>query len=269
MPPSTRLYRTAAGPTLLCFDHLDRAGARHAVSTRLGGRSGAPFATCNLSVSVGDDPAVVRANRAALCRAVGADPERLCVPALAHGNRVVCADGLPPGSPALDGVDALMARAPGTALMVTCADCVPVLLYDPVEGVAGVAHAGWRGTLADVAGNLVRAMRDVYAVDPPRLLAGIGPGIGRCCYQVGPDVSEPAAAAFPEAVVIERRDDGVYFDLVAAIRLGLLAEGISAPNIAVAGLCTACRIDLFYSHRAERGRTGRFGAVIVAGRMAP
>jgi YfiH family protein len=146
--------------------------------------------------------------------------------------------------------------------MLRFADCVPILFYDPVRGAVGLAHAGWRGTVACIARATVRRMVEAFGCRPADIRAGIGASIGPCCYEVGDEVVEAARAAFPNARHLLRRQDGGrwHFDLWAANCHQLALEGVK--EIEVSGFCTACRTNEWFSHRAEEGRTGRLGAVI-------
>jgi hypothetical protein len=164
------------------------------------------------------------------------------------------------------------------------ADCTPILVYDPVRHAVGLAHAGWRGTIAGMAGALVSAMAERYGSDPADLAAVVGPAIGPCCYEVGEEVvdavrssfAEPdrflhapsdVAAADPPRTGAHGRGSSngqsshLHFDLWEANRLQLAEAGVS--QIELARLCTRCRRDLFFSHRGDHGRTGRFGAVVM------
>jgi YfiH family protein len=162
----------------------------------------------------------------------------------------------------LERTDALISDTPGVYLMLRFADCVPVLFYDPVRRAVGLAHAGWRGTVEKIGQATVQAMVETFGCRPVDILAGIGPSIGPCCYEVGDEVVEAARAAFPVAPhLVDRRANGRdHLDLWEANRHQLVARGLA--KVEVSGLCTACRTDEWFSHRAERGRTGRLGAVI-------
>lgn len=159
--------------------------------------------------------------------------------------------------------DALISNVPGLVLWLRFADCVPVLLYAPKQGAVGLAHAGWQGTLKGVAAETARAMTVTYGCLPEDLRVGIGPAIGPCCFEVGPEVLEAVRArcAVPEALISQPQANGkAHLDLWLANVQQLQALGVR--EIEVAGLCTACHTDEFYSHRAEHGRTGRFPALI-------
>ncbi len=163
--------------------------------------------------------------------------------------------------------DALVTVTPGAAVAVVTADCVPILLADPVTGAVGAVHAGWRGTAADVAGAAVRAMDTEWAVPAGRLVAAIGPSIGACCYDVGEELFEAFAAAGHEPAARDRwftrdADGRLRLDLWAANRDLLVRAGLSADRIHVAGLCTKTHLDWFESYRAAGPRAGRMAAII-------
>ena len=234
----------------------------HAAFTRLGGVSKAPFAGLNVGGHVGDDPAAVEANHRAIYAALGADSGRVVSARQVHGDRVAGVNVTDAGR-TLDATDALITDAPGLLMMLRFADCVPVWLYDPWHHAIGLAHAGWQGTAQRIAAKTVRAMGAAFGSRPEDLLAGLGPAIGPCCYEVGPDVIEPLCAAMPgqgEALLTDRRPGGkAHLDLWEANAVQLRREGVT--RIEVAGLCTSCRVDAFFSHRREAGRTGRFAVV--------
>ncbi len=252
--------RTVQGVTFYQFTELaEQRGVCHAISTRLGGVSPAPFASLNLTTARGDVPERVAENHRRLCAALGVDPATLVSPQQVHGARVervgreMCGQVVP-------ACDGLVTDEPGVTLLLRFADCVPLIVYDPDRRAVGVAHAGWRGTVAGIATALVDAMRRAFGSRPESLIAGIGPAIGPCCYRVGPEVVREVIAAFgsPDGL-LPRWDDGAHsFDLWAANARLLREAGVR--RIEVAGICTACRVDEFFSHRAEHGRTGHHGA---------
>lgn len=183
--------------------------------------------------------------------------------------------GMHPDIPAVQGADAMITDTPGLYLLALSADCPPVFFYDPTRRVIGLAHSGWKGTVARIGANVVQAMAANFGCDPSDIVAAIGPGIGPCCYAVGPNVIEAVGSAFPDvagagaqwseaksrAPLLDIRDGITYFDLWEAIRRALLDGGLSPGNITVANVCTADHLDHFYSHRAEAGQCGLFGGV--------
>ena len=223
----------------MIFD-VELPGGRAAFSTRLGGVSRPPYESLNLGILTDDDQDHVAENRARLAERLGLE-ERLAGGLQVHGTDVKEGDAPSPGErPEADGH---LTTVPGLGLLVIVADCLPVALIAP--GRAAMLHCGWRG----LAGGLVE--RAVEAFDEPPA-AAIGPGIGRCCYEVGPEVLD----AFAE---IEGVADGPMLDLRAVARRKLEAAGVT--RIEDVDLCTSCRPDLFFSHRRDRGVTGRQGGV--------
>ena len=213
-----------------------------AFSTRVGGVSEAPFDTLNLGRLTGDDPERVAANRRLLSAEAGADTELLRYGRQVHGALVRRATGQ--GEPG----DGVWSDTPGEPLLVFTADCVPVALVRAggVRPAIAALHVGWRGLLAGIVESAASALGG------GRLAAVVGPGIGPCCYEVGEDVAEPFRERFGAGVVTRGR-----LDLWSATERALRAAG--AATVSRVDLCTACRPDLFFSHRRDAGRTGRQG----------
>jgi YfiH family protein len=159
--------------------------------------------------------------------------------------------------------DIILTDQPEVTLFMRFADCVPILLYDPVRAVVGMAHAGWLGTVRGASRAAIEAMVAGYGCRPEDVLAAIGPSIGVDHYEVGADVLEHVERAFGAdgATIIEHRNGKSYLDLWAANALQLRQAGVE--QIETAGVCTACHTDDWFSHRAEKGKTGRFGALIA------
>ena len=225
--------------------------------------SQAPFASLNLGASIGDDLANVRENQRRMYAAVGVNPERAASSWLVHGVKVLVVNGQPRGNGSLEKADAMITDQPDLPLVMRYADCVPLLLYDPLRRVIGLGHAGWRGTVKGMAGGMVKRMGAEYGSSPQDIQALIGPAISRRNYAVGDEVAAAADAYFgADAGVIAR--DPVHgkpsFDLLAANRLDLARHGVAQVEAMEA--CTYENTDEFYSHRAEGGATGRFGVVI-------
>lgn len=245
------------------FEALEDAGVVHAVFTRRGGISPEPWASLNVGGLRGDDPARVRANRDLAFRAVGRAPESVYDVWQVHSNDVVCASAPRPPEAGHRKADTILTDRPEVTLFMRFADCVPVLLYDPVRRVAGLSHAGWQGTINGAVTSAVQAMQAAYGTRPLDLLAAIGPSIAAHHYPVGEEVAEAARRAFGEeaGVLLPEKDGRVCFDLWQANRL--LLERAGVRRIEIAGLCTACHLDDWYSHRGEHGRTGRFGVLMA------
>lgn len=250
------------GPVYYQFEQW-AAGVTHGIFTRLGGVSRAPWDTLNLGGTVGDNPAAVRANHRRVYECLGLDESRACTVWQVHSADTVVVRGPVTNRRWLARADGMVTDCPGLPLTMRFADCTPILLYDPVRHVAGIAHAGWRGVVLGAGVSALAAMQAAFGCQPHEVQAGIGPSIGPDRYQVGEEVVEAVRETFGQTGdLIRRADDGsAYLDLWAANRLALERAGVA--QIEVAGLCTASRTDEFFSHRAEAGRTGRFGAVIA------
>ena len=242
-------------------------GVVHAFSTRQGGVSTGPFATLNLGQSVGDDPAAVKENRHRFFGGFGIAATRVVRAKQVHGDGVLRVDaeligraGFPHflvDEPAE--FDALITNLPGLALVVSTADCLPILIHDPVRRAVAAVHAGWRGTAKRIVVQALAAMREAYGTDPADCRAAIGPGIRRCCFEVDAAVTETMAGALPnwERHATANRAGHWLLDLAGINRSLLEAAGLRPDRIEDVDLCTSCRNDLFFSHRAEKGRTGR------------
>ena len=246
-------------------DFVSEAGRptslRHACFTRLGGVSAGQWSALNLGSTVGDDPRAVQENHRRIFDTFGMTRAQVVSPYQVHGRNVVRV-GARDGGMVIPATDALITDTPGLALLLRFADCVPVLFYDPVQRAVGLAHAGWRGVAAGVAVATVQAMTAAFGSRPEDVWAGIGPAIGPQHYRVGDEVVEAIQATLPEGTRAAEYCDGHWtMDLPAALEAQLRAEGVM--QVEQSGLCTASRVDEWYSHRAEGGRTGRFGVLVV------
>ncbi len=260
-----------AGPISYQFEQwLDQPSLVHAVFTRHGGTSGAPWNSLNFGGTVGDDPQAVERNIRIAFDSLALDGANACTVWQIHSADVIMAEAPVPGRRWLARADGMITNRGGMPLLMRFADCVPVLFYDPAHQAIGIAHAGWRGTVNQVVVSTLRAMQDAFGSQPAEIEAGIGPSIGPDRYQVGPEVVEAVAQAFGTTQdLIRYADDGsTYLNLWEANRLALERAGVR--KIEVSGLCTASNLDDFYSHRAEHGKTGRFAAIISlkAGKQA-
>ncbi|MEP0807575.1 MAG: peptidoglycan editing factor PgeF [Chloroflexota bacterium] len=246
----------------LRFYQFDSLPVRHAVFTRHGGVSPAPWASLNVGGTVGDAIERVRQNRLLSFEALGCNPASIFDAWQVHSADVVCADAPRRPDEPYQKADILLTDKPNVTLFMRFADCVPLLLHDPLNGVVAIAHAGWQGTVRDVAGATVSAMRERYGSSPASLIACIGPSIGPDHYEVGEDVIARVEETFGEdaSLMLPSHGGRVHFDLWKANQY--LLERAGVHHIELAGICTACHTEDWYSHRAEKGKTGRFGALI-------
>ncbi|HWR08129.1 peptidoglycan editing factor PgeF [Sporomusa sp.] len=251
------------------FPGLSARGIKHGVSTRLGGQSIAPFTSLNLGLHIGDDAEATWHNRQAFCHALGLPAEKAVTAEQVHGDvvqQVTLQDagrGAQHYHESIKGTDALITNIPGLPLMLFFADCVPVLIFDPIHNAIGISHAGWKGTVAKIGQKTVLAMQQQYNTNPADCLAGIGPSIGPCCYEVDEFVLNKLQAGFNNwEELVTPSGNRWNLNLWEANRQQLKEIGIIDDNISVSGICTACNTQIFYSHRAEAGCTGRIGAII-------
>jgi purine-nucleoside/S-methyl-5'-thioadenosine phosphorylase / adenosine deaminase len=223
-----------------------------AFSTRVGGVSEGPYESLNLGILTGDDPERVVENRRRLADDVGIDPGRARMAWQRHGREVLKAvpEGiLTPGTQHA-GCDGFWTDEPGQGMMLVTADCLPVAIArsNSDRPALAVLHVGWQGLLAGIVAS------GVEAVGEGHLAAAIGPGIGPCCYEVGPDVAEPYEARFGREVLSDGK-----LDLWRATELELNEAGVR--KVERTDLCSFCHPELFFSHRRDRGTTGRQGVI--------
>ena len=242
--------------------------APHAFSTRYGGVSKDYLSSMNLGENRGDSPENVRENYRRFCEAVGADENRLVFSRQVHKTDVRCVthdDIHTLFSPVSYEADGLVTNEPNLVLTIFSADCIPVLLYDPVKRAVGACHCGWRGTVGDMAGNTVRAMIREFSSNPEDIRAAIGPGIGQCCFETDGDVQDAVRAALRKDAerFIESTGKGKFrVDLKGINREFLIRSGVLPENIAVSDECTACKCDKYWSHRVTKGLRGSQCAMI-------
>lgn len=220
----------------------------HFISPRLGGISNPPYNSLNLGFKVGDSKQNVLHNRELLSTALNIPLNSFTTAQQAHGDNIAVVtkkmrgQGSTDYASAIPATDALITDIPAICLMVTVADCVPILLYDPKKKAIGAIHAGRRGTLKLIAQKTIDRMKHIFNTNPVDLIGGIGPSIGPCCYEVGPNTN---------------------FDLWQANKDQLINSGVREENIELTQVCTKCNVDHFYSARSAKGKTGSFGAGIM------
>lgn len=226
----------------------------HGFPTRHGGVSTGLRSSLNLGFRWGDDLALVEENRRLLAVHEGYDPADLVVTKHVHGTEVWRVGEPLPEPPEFDG---LVSDVPGKVLGAFAADCIPVVFADPEARICGACHAGWRGTVAGVGRNVVQRMTELGA-DPARIRVALGPSIGPCCFEVGPEVVQAfhdALGELPGLVVAGPVKE--HINLRVAMRSILEAAGVAPDHIDDTPPCTKCNPDRFFSYR----RDGREGGV--------
>jgi len=236
----------------------------HTFTTRIGGTTPAPLDSFNLGRhrASEESKADALANRRRLCEVLSFTPERLTVPGQVHSNNVSWVTG----PETLPDVDAVATANNDTPLLLSYADCVPIIIVDPKARAVAVIHAGWRGTAAGIAKNAVEVLQAKAGSDPANLRAAIGPAICSNCYPTGDDVATQLSATVSQTEGLIKYQNGQPHPELAAFNALQLRES-GVEQVDVCSLCTACHPELFYSHRRFNGDTGRQGA--IAGFQAP
>lgn len=252
-------------------------------STRLGGVSRGHLKSLNLGFDLEKHRENVLENYRRITKAMGIKPQQLVLTKQVHETNVRIADENDCGKGILkerdyNSADGLITDKKGVALTVFGADCVPLLFLDPEKKVIATAHAGWRGTVGNIAGNVLEKFRDHYKCDLNNIIVAIGPSICPECYEVGPDVAERFAEKYPDAdtktyrvtgeyrtdkIIVRGKGDRYYLNLWLANRVNLTEAGVCPDNIRLSGFCTMCRQDLFYSHRGSSGKRGVMAGFIM------
>lgn len=247
-----------------------RAGVLAAFSTRHGGLSQGALAGLNLGPGSGDEGWRVQVNRRRFTEALGISGYPILYGRQMHGTEITYvsredARALGPGFNEVARCDGLITAEPGLGLAAFFADCVPLFFADPRGRAIGLVHAGWRGSIAGIGPKMVRSLASSCDSRPEALLVAMGPSIGPCCYQVGPEVAKGVQALGDwTGLTLRRQTENRWFLDLWALNRGLLERsGVLPRHILEPGLCTRCRNNEFFSYRAQGGRTGSLAAVMM------
>lgn len=264
-------FYESEGVAYLTFPEFEKYGfVRHAFSTRIGGVSKKEFASMNLNFGRGDSDEDVTENFHRFCSAAGFDYSTLVASAQDHGTfiRRVGAQNRGTGiwkPKDIQSVDGLITDEPDVTLVTYYADCVPLFFLDPVRRAIGLAHAGWRGTVAGIGAKMVKAMGREFGSSPGDLVAAVGPSIGPECFEVDTPVYEEFSKLTelnPQEFIVNNGGGKYHIDLWEANRRILMHAGIPQEQISVAGLCTRCNAQWLWSHRATGGKRGGLAAMM-------
>ena len=260
--------RKREGVKYIALPVLDELGlVYHGFSTRVGGVSTGPFSAMNLSLNAGEDKDLVEINRCMFVKALDAGNPEVYTVRQMHGTRVIRIESRehPAEEYRQAQADALVTDQPGVAIGVLTADCVPILLVDPVRRAVAAVHAGREGSLHHVSGHVVRRMARDFGSRPQDLVAAVGPCIETACYPVSEEVAVRAReAGVTEERGLVQREGTFYLDLRRINQVELLEAGLREERIHHVDLCTACHPRTFYSYRRSKGKkTGRMMAVIM------
>lgn len=258
------------GVTFLAADgFLAAGGVAHGFSTRIGGVSEGIYASMNLGSTRGDDPACVKENYRRFCGAIGADMTGVVMTNQIHSTIIRTATPADIKKDLYDpegyDCDGLITNEPGLALTIFSADCIPVLLYDPVKRVIAAVHAGWRGTAGDIAGKAARLMQENYASDPADILTAIGPGISQCCFETHADVPDAMLEVLGDLAkpYIACLENGKFkVDLKGINAALLIRAGVRPEHVEISSDCTACLNEKYWSHRVTQGHRGSQAAIL-------
>lgn len=258
--------------TFITFPKLEKANVKHGFSTRLGGVSKDYLGSMNLSFHRQDDEKLVMENHKRFAKAIGYDESRLVFSDQVHKTHIhkVTARDMGKGIVKKSDIcktDGLVTDEKGIPLITFYADCVPLFFYDPVKKVIGMAHSGWKGTVAKIGNKMVQYFCDNYGSKSEDIICAIGPSICQNCYEVSKDVADEFRANFPleqfQSFIIDKGNGKYLLDLHKANTYILLDSGILKSNLDVTDICTCCNPEFLFSHRASQGKRGNLGAVMV------
>ena len=238
-------------------------------STRHEGVSRPPYNSLNLGTNTLDSPHNVEGNRSILARGFGTTLDRFLTVTQVHGTDLLVIDSPNPEFSHFLKIecDGIVTNQPGLMIAVCVADCVPILLHDPVRQVVAALHAGWQGTVGNIAGKGVEAMASMFGSNPGDILAAIGPAISTCCYEVDAPVRDAfrKAGAAWDLHAVASGEGKWQLDLAGANRRQLIDAGLLPGRIESETLCVCCSQELFFSYRRDGGDTGRQAGFIMLG----
>ncbi len=244
------------------FRSFENEGIKHGFFTRQGGISPKPFESLNMATTGGDSAANVLENLRRMFSVFDLNLYSRYDGWQVHGDTIICTDKPRNLNSRSLKADGLISNNVNVTLVMRFGDCVPVLLFDKVTKTIGIYHAGWPGTIKKIGARMVEKMQLLYGTDPGNIIAGIGPSIGPDHFEVKSDVLIPFEKKFSEwkNEIIQMKEEKYYIDLWKTNRL--ILESVGVKQIEVAEICTYCHSDEWFSNRAEKGNTGRFGVLI-------
>jgi YfiH family protein len=249
---------------------FDEVGlVKHCFTSRLGGVSQKPYDSLNLGTKTMDNKKHILQNYEMICKALGIDINNIVLSDQVHKDKILIVDEKHRGNGLIhDGgiceIDALITDKKDIALVTLYADCVPIFILDKKRKVIALAHGGWRGTVKKIGQKVINRMVSDFGTDPRNCIVGIGPSIGKCCYEVDDYVIGQFKESYDNISAFTKlKGNGRYLlDLWYANRLSLIEAGVPCENITVSQICTKCNSDLLFSYRADNGVTGRMAAII-------
>ena len=253
------IYNSTQDIVYYTFDSLHPNELKHAVLSRLGGVSKHPYSSLNISTSTGDSHFAVHTNMDKIISAFTLTSTKINTLNQVHGTDVVVADSTTTHNSTQ--ADAIITNTPDTTLLLSFADCVPIILFDNKNKAAALIHSGWRGTLNGIIQSTVLKMKNAYRCNPANILAAIGPCISTKHYEVSYDIAQQFMRIYPpDSKVVRKISNKYYISLVDANIRNLTNSGVM--KIELSNMCTVRDNKYFYSHRLEKNQTGRFGVFI-------
>ncbi|SKC87358.1 peptidoglycan editing factor PgeF [Maledivibacter halophilus] len=249
---------------------FDESGlVKHCFTTRMGGVSRPPYNSMNLGIKTFDNKSNILTNYEIICKTLEIDINNLVVSDQVHKDKILLVDEEHKGNGILydskfSEIDALITDKPNISLVTLYADCVPIFILDKKRKIIALAHGGWRGTVKKIAGKVIKRMICDFNTDPRDCIIGIGPSIGKCCYEVDDYVIDIFKSNYENAdEFFEDKGNGKYFlDLWNLNKKSLVEVGVPSQNITISNICTKCNNDIFFSYRAGNGQTGRMAAIL-------
>lgn len=241
----------------------------HCFTTRLGGVSEGCYESMNLGMRTDDKVENIYKNYEILADSLSINLRDMVKAYQTHTSniRYVTEDDkgkIYDETPGYKDVDGLITDKQNIILSTSHADCTPIFFYDPVRRVIGMAHAGWRGTVKNIAVNMIQKFAEDFNSNPKDIIAVIGPSLGQCCFEVDKDVAEIILSTNKDyEEFMEIKGIKYHFDLWAINKYILLSQGLKSENIEISGLCTKCNNDLFFSHRGQKGKRGLMSGIIM------
>lgn len=257
------IFKQESSIKYLQFEHLlSHPDIIHFSSTRIGGKSTGKLESLNLGYTVNDNPMNVTSNLESLAHVFGFNKVQMVSPQQTHSKNI----GIVKSTDEIyNDTDALITNKAGICIFIRTADCVPVLLYDPVKNAVAAIHSGWKSTIQEISKHTIELMNKEYGTNPNDLIAGIGPSIGPAVYEVGPEVLEQFEIKFGRDHIITpiKESDKGYLNLWEVNQQILINSGVLEDNIEVAEICTYSNPGLFYSARRDGVKTGRLATGIM------
>ncbi|WP_432400752.1 peptidoglycan editing factor PgeF [Wukongibacter sp. M2B1] len=242
---------------------------KHCFTTRIGGTSETPYKSLNLGMKTQDSKEDVYRNYEIICETLDIDIENLVLSDQVHKDNIMIVDEGHRGNGVINPnrlieIDGLITNKTNVALVTLYADCVPIFILDRKRKIIALAHGGWRGTVKKIGKKVIKSMTSNFNTNPEDCIVGIAPSIGQCCYEVDDYVISKFKSNYDNINdLIKDKGSGKYLlDLWAANKISLMEAGVPARNITVSNICTKCNNDIFFSYRADDGKTGRMAAIL-------